>query len=377
MGENSKDMDSTYIPKRVSDILTKLSLIHDYSKKSSELDFFLHSFEEEMRKVDAFKRELPHCMHMLKDAIERLQKERLPWKEKGKGQKSDSEGDERAKMSIDINEKRNWMSSAQLWTTPVQYENNFDNQDSRYQEEESSGFGCNFRSRGGAFVPFKKPSGVTIKEGKRAVSVDGLSLSPVPVAEVESIDLNVKNESRVFVRPQPQQPHQQQQQRKQRRCWSPELHKLFVDALQILGGAQTATPKQIRELMKVEGLTNDEVKSHLQKYRLHIRKLPSSSLSWYQQAQCGSVSNPTVASSSSPQDHNMHLRGSAKRVSEENEDDKSESHSWKFQKHRDDNFDPPWPNSFGLPCSVTCGRADRTFRPFDIHDNLVLKLLEK
>ncbi|KAK6116293.1 hypothetical protein DH2020_049969 [Rehmannia glutinosa] len=260
-----------------------------------------------MRKVDAFKRELPHCMHMLKDAIERLQKERLPWKEKGKGQKSDSEGDGRAKMSIDINEKRNWMSSAQLWTTPVQ-------------------------SRGGAFVPFKKPSGVTIKEGKRAVSVDGLSLSPVPVAEVESIDLNVKNESRVFVRPQPQQPHQQQQQRKQRRCWSPELHKLFVDALQILGGAQTATPKQIRELMKVEGLTNDEVKSHLQKYRLHIRKLPSSSLSWYQQAQCGSVSNPTVASSSSPQDHNMHLRGSAKRVSEENEDDKSESHSWKFQK---------------------------------------------
>ncbi|KAB2616349.1 hypothetical protein D8674_022937 [Pyrus ussuriensis x Pyrus communis] len=28
---------------------------------------------------------------------------------------------------------------------------------------------------------------------------------------------------------------------------------------------QAATPKQIRELMKVDGLTNDEVKSHLQK----------------------------------------------------------------------------------------------------------------
>lgn len=27
-----------------------------------------------------------------------------------------------------------------------------------------------------------------------------------------------------------------------------------------------ATPKQIRELMKVDGLTNDEVKSHLQVY---------------------------------------------------------------------------------------------------------------
>ncbi|CAH8279752.1 unnamed protein product [Arabidopsis lyrata] len=35
-----------------------------------------------------------------------------------------------------------------------------------------------------------------------------------------------------------------------------------------------ATPKQIRDLMKVkvDGLTNDEVKSHLHKYRLHTRR---------------------------------------------------------------------------------------------------------
>jgi SHAQKYF class myb-like DNA-binding protein len=32
-----------------------------------------------------------------------------------------------------------------------------------------------------------------------------------------------------------------------------------------------ATPKQIRELMKVDGLTNDEVKSHLQVGALHER----------------------------------------------------------------------------------------------------------
>lgn len=29
-------------------------------------------------------------------------------------------------------------------------------------------------------------------------------------------------------------------------------------------GSAAATPKQIRELMKVNGLTNDEIKSHLQ-----------------------------------------------------------------------------------------------------------------
>lgn len=34
-----------------------------------------------------------------------------------------------------------------------------------------------------------------------------------------------------------------------------------------------ATPKQIRELMKVDGLTNDEVKSHLQ-VRIRIQELP-------------------------------------------------------------------------------------------------------
>ncbi|GAB4832921.1 hypothetical protein Ancab_006940 [Ancistrocladus abbreviatus] len=63
-----------------------------------------------------------------------------------------------------------------------------------------------------------------------------------------------------------------QSHRKARRCWSPDLHRRFVNALQKLGGSQVATPKQIREMMKVDGLTNDEVKSHLQKYRLHTRR---------------------------------------------------------------------------------------------------------
>ncbi|ONK67754.1 uncharacterized protein A4U43_C05F3430 [Asparagus officinalis] len=38
----------------------------------------------------------------------------------------------------------------------------------------------------------------------------------------------------------------------------------FLNALQQLGVSHVGMPKQIRELMKVDGLTNDEVKSHLQ-----------------------------------------------------------------------------------------------------------------
>eukprot|EP00850_Spirogloea_muscicola_P011920 SM000076S21741 [mRNA] locus=s76:74:2933:+ [translate_table: standard] len=115
-------------------------------------------------------------------------------------------------------------------------------------------------------------------------------------------------------------------ERKARRCWSPELHRRFVEALKQLGGARSkppvspslsshvlehvwfavvenqrrqahmitcrwlcavATPKHIRELMKVDGLTNDEVKSHLQKYRLHTRR-PSPSLQLQTLATAGS-----------------------------------------------------------------------------------------
>jgi hypothetical protein len=79
---------------------------------------------------------------------------------------------------------------------------------------------------------------------------------------------------------------QQQQARKSRRCWSPELHRQFIAALNQLGGPQgercsycccnndhvivswrvttVTTLKQIKEVMKVDGLTNDEVNSHLQ-----------------------------------------------------------------------------------------------------------------
>jgi len=104
---------------------------------------------------------------------------------------------------------------------------------------------------------------------------------------------------------QRQHHHQQQpaQQRKARRCWSPELRRQFVVAIQQLGGAQVATPKKIRQLMKVDGLTHDEVKSHLQKYRLHTRRASSSDGGDLQVApeQQDATSQHSMSQSGSPQ----------------------------------------------------------------------------
>ena len=54
--------------------------------------------------------------------------------------------------------------------------------------------------------------------------------------------------------------------------WTPPLHKRFVDAVSHLG-IKNAVPKTIMQLMNVEGLTRENVASHLQKYRLYLKRL--------------------------------------------------------------------------------------------------------
>ncbi|KAK9068368.1 hypothetical protein SSX86_012481 [Deinandra increscens subsp. villosa] len=60
--------------------------------------------------------------------------------------------------------------------------------------------------------------------------------------------------------------------KKPRVVWSVELHQQFVAAVNQLG-IDKAVPKKILELMNVPGLSRENVASHLQKYRLYLRRL--------------------------------------------------------------------------------------------------------
>ncbi|KAL3833370.1 hypothetical protein ACJIZ3_008106 [Penstemon smallii] len=298
MGENLKgvglNVGSNSVLDNMSEILTEVSLIDDPSKKIRKLDSYIFSLEEEVRKIDGFKRELPESMNLLLNAIKKLKKESLKYKRKEAGTiseefvllKGTSERNGGAKRPNDFNEKKNWMNSPlKLWDTPIKYQNdfNFENQHYamhqeplRYFQGEGSGsgsairfYGHGYHNSGGAFMPYKREKKTTLPP---AAFHDELTLSIVPV---QHIDLNVREDD--YVSRYQMQQHQEHELKKFRRCWTSDLHEKFVNALDQLGGAQSATPKQIRQLMKVDGLTNDEVKSHLQKYRIHIKKLPTAS----------------------------------------------------------------------------------------------------
>lgn len=63
----------------------------------------------------------------------------------------------------------------------------------------------------------------------------------------------------------------EQGEQKMRLVWSQELHNRFLNALSHLG-LKKAVPKNILTLMNVEGMTRENIASHLQKYRMYLKK---------------------------------------------------------------------------------------------------------
>lgn len=65
--ELSLDLSLAREPRPVSEFLREVSAIPDRHQKMSKLDDYVERLEEEMRKIDPFKRELPLCMLLLND----------------------------------------------------------------------------------------------------------------------------------------------------------------------------------------------------------------------------------------------------------------------------------------------------------------------
>ncbi|RWR85521.1 myb family transcription factor EFM-like protein isoform X2 [Cinnamomum micranthum f. kanehirae] len=234
----------------------------DYEEKMRRCQEYIDALEEERKKIQVFHRELPLSMHLVSQAIENYRQQiameslfygRSECEEQASGEgqpvleeflplkpSSSSEEDKSKETHDKAGKKSEWLMSVPLW-----------NQDPPHETEESSrkssaGGGVEMKKAGGAFHPY---------HGEK-------KMSGTPTAATSSTaETGGRREEK-----------EGESHRKARRCWSPELHRRFLDALKQLGGSHAATPKQIRELMKVDGLTNDEVKSHLQKYRLHTRR---------------------------------------------------------------------------------------------------------
>lgn len=62
--------------------------------------------------------------------------------------------------------------------------------------------------------------------------------------------------------------------KRSRLVWTPQLHRRFEEAVEQLG-VDKCVPKTIMAIMRVDGLTRENVASHLQKYRLQIKQRQS------------------------------------------------------------------------------------------------------
>ncbi|KAF9592008.1 hypothetical protein IFM89_011591 [Coptis chinensis] len=266
-------------------VINYMETMHTTNKKSYEE--YMQALEEERRKIQVFHRELPLCLDLVNQAIENCKQqvyscERSECEEneeetsseggpvleefipiKRSLSSSQEEKSDEHKSNESNGTKVDWLRSVQLWNQNP----SSPSKEVIHNSQENSEKVIGVKENGGAFHPFHKskvvkPMVKAVKEAEVGTNITMTIQNSVPAASTSSTADNShkKKEDKEGLN------------RKTRRCWSPELHRDFLQALQQLGGSHAATPKQIRELMKVDGLTNDEVKSHLQKYRLHTRR---------------------------------------------------------------------------------------------------------
>lgn len=284
------------------------SLHADRNRARRRCREYLLALEEERRKIQVFQRELPLCLDLVTQTIEGMRsqmggvgseetvsdhgpvlEEFIPLKPSlslssseedsthaagptDAGKKEEAETPER-RLPPPENKKAtpDWLQSVQLWSQEPQ-------QSSPDKELPCKPIALNARKAGGAFHPFEKEKRTELPASSTTAAVSSAVVGDSGDKTTSDTETHKEKDGKdVEDKEKDKEEGQSQPHRKPRRCWAPELHRRFLQALQQLGGSHVATPKQIRQLMKVDGLTNDEVKSHLQKYRLHTRR-PSSTV---------------------------------------------------------------------------------------------------
>ncbi|CAN7102185.1 unnamed protein product [Brassica rapa subsp. narinosa] len=282
-------------------MIKSLSNMKNYNEKREKCCEYIEALEEERRKINVFQRELPLCLELVTQAIEAYKKEIsgtttdtlygqpecseqttgecgpvldlfLPIKQSSAStdeEEEEEEVDEDDDVEheshdtgidfVDKNMKSEWLKSVQLWNQPEavpvsKWERSQQETQTLVEpiKENDNGAGSH-----------QPPCYETSNEKNDYI---------ISLATTSSGSARQKTEAERGGSGGSGGSSSRRGQRKQRRYWSHELHRRFLNALKQLGGPHVATPKQIRELMKVDGLTNDEVKSHLQKYRLHTRR---------------------------------------------------------------------------------------------------------
>ncbi|KAL1189656.1 Transcription factor HHO1 [Cardamine amara subsp. amara] len=276
-------------------MIKNLSNMKNYHQKRERCCEYIEALEEERRKINVFQRELPLCLELVTQAIEAYKKEIsgtttenlygqsecsehttgkcgpvldlfIPIKHSStsieevddKDDEEEEDDDEHESHETDIdfddkNMKSEWLKSVQLWN---QSDTLLSNKSDRSQEETETVVEV-IKGNNGAASGHPSPC-YEMNNGKN----DDIK-SPATISSGGGQKTGAEKDGGGGGG---------RGQRKLRRCWSQELHRRFLNALKQLGGPHVATPKQIRELMKIDGLTNDEVKSHLQKYRLHTKR---------------------------------------------------------------------------------------------------------
>ncbi|CAI9105366.1 OLC1v1004274C1 [Oldenlandia corymbosa var. corymbosa] len=121
-------------------------------------------------------------------------------------------------------------------------------------------------------LPELQHCGNDIKDPQKFENVNDKKECPMlQLIEKDNKDNNEKGEIAVDHRKVGKEVTTTASVKKPRMVWTPELHNQFVVVLNQVG-LKNAVPKKILELMNVPGLSRENVASHLQKYRLHLRR---------------------------------------------------------------------------------------------------------